>query len=190
MTATLDQFNELDEMIIADADVSASLHQDAETIAGRLAGYRADIAELTDTRRRALRNGRRAVTARAQERNAAIVASADYRLRELADLVAEGEKYLALYREWADELEALPVAGELPAPVQELPSGLSYRRERITGHGPGDRREFVAPGRYVVLVEGESPWATERPEVCLNTTGGGVWLGEVLVCLSCGLDCT
>ncbi|MFG2847468.1 hypothetical protein ACGF12_30510 [Kitasatospora sp. NPDC048296] len=84
----------------------------------------------------------------------------------------------------------LPEPRVLPAPLQELPAGLSYRMEPVTGHGP--YREFVHPGRYVVLIDGQSPWATARPEECLDTTGQGVWIADdaVLVCLSCGLDCT
>ncbi|MFB7378599.1 hypothetical protein ACFC6U_40940 [Kitasatospora purpeofusca] len=81
-----------------------------------------------------------------------------------------------------------PGAPALPAPLWELPAGLSYRAERVAYHGP--HREFVAPGRFVVLIDGESPWATARPEECLNTSNPSVWIAdyEVLVCLSCGLD--
>ena len=105
--------------------------------------------------------------------------------RELPAHVQHGSDVLM----WAQQVIAEQAA--LPAPIQELPAGLSYRMERVTGHGSGDYRTFVAPGRYVVLVDGESPWATARPEECLDTSDRGVWLAdEVLVCLSCGLDCT
>ncbi|WP_371503571.1 hypothetical protein OG871_40665 (plasmid) [Kitasatospora sp. NBC_00374] len=85
-----------------------------------------------------------------------------------------------------------PEVRALAAPGRELPSGLSYRVEAVTGHGHGRHRAPVHPGRYVVLVDGESPWATARPEECLDTTDQGVWIadGAVQVCLSCGLDCT
>ncbi|MGV9267758.1 hypothetical protein ACWDRR_24205 [Kitasatospora sp. NPDC003701] len=83
-----------------------------------------------------------------------------------------------------------PGTPALPAPLRELPAGLSYRAERVAHHGL--HREYVVPGRFVVLIGGESPWATARPEECLDTSGQGVWIAdyEVLVCLSCGLDCT
>ncbi|MFJ9523747.1 hypothetical protein ACIRPK_36690 [Kitasatospora sp. NPDC101801] len=91
----------------------------------------------------------------------------------------------------AAELAGAPVPEVLPEPLQELPAGLSYRMEAVTGHGSGAYRTPVNRGRYVVLVDGESPWATRRPEDCLDTSDRGVWLGgAVLVCLSCGLDCT
>ena len=62
--------------------------------------------------------------------------------------------------------------------------GIAYRDRRVCHHG-GD---YVYPGRRAV----DGDWLYPSPEVCTDESGKGVWLGggQVLVCPSCGLDCT
>ncbi|MGV9267756.1 hypothetical protein ACWDRR_24195 [Kitasatospora sp. NPDC003701] len=103
MTTILDQ---LDDMIILDpAEGAAAFRRDAETIARRLKGYRDQVASLTVALQRAARNERRAVTVRAQSRNAGLVASAKGHLANLATLIAEDEKWAVEYLVWAVEME-------------------------------------------------------------------------------------
>ncbi|GAA1578718.1 hypothetical protein GCM10009827_120290 [Dactylosporangium maewongense] len=67
--------------------------------------------------------------------------------------------------------------------------GLRYRDGSVAHH----RGEYVAPGRRVVT----GTWRYPSPKVCRDDRTTGAWIGppdqpaeQVLVCVSCGLDCT
>lgn len=81
---------------------------------------------------------------------------------------------------------------------------LTYRAEHVAYHGPD--KEFVDPGRRVVTVPGRI-WSAARPEDCPDNSITGIWFddagqavstlrspeaaaGIVLLCSTCGLDCT
>lgn len=74
---------------------------------------------------------------------------------------------------------------------EDLPEGATVRSDPVGGHREGADLYFVAPGRRVIDIPGQT-WPAARPEECGN--GGNVrtrWFGEkVLLCLGCGVDCT
>lgn len=87
----------------------------------------------------------------------------------------------------------LPRFSPLPVPPDpaEAPSPYAHRDEPVTYHGLDPlERTAAAPWRRVVLVPGRT-WPCARPEECVDYSGTGEWVaGTVLVCPSCGLDCT
>lgn len=77
----------------------------------------------------------------------------------------------------------------LPAGPCDVGRQVRYRPEPVTHHGG----TYVAAGRRTVAGD----WRCARPELCDDDAPFGVWIGpaglpedHVLVCPSCGLDCT
>ncbi|MQS17469.1 hypothetical protein F7Q99_36120 [Streptomyces kaniharaensis] len=71
-----------------------------------------------------------------------------------------------------------------PGPAPALRAGMSYRPATVAHHNG----EPVHPGRYVI--EGVRRWAAASPEVCPDVDGSEWLTDELLVCPTCGLDCT
>ncbi|WP_432983178.1 hypothetical protein [Dactylosporangium sp. CA-233914] len=69
------------------------------------------------------------------------------------------------------------------------PAAITYCETPVAHHGG----QYVAPWRRAVA----GAWHHPSPEVCDDDRPYGVWIGapdrpdeQVLVCVSCGLDCT
>lgn len=75
--------------------------------------------------------------------------------------------------------------------IEDIPEGASIRDEHVRGHREGGELYFVAPGRRVIDIPGET-WSAARPEECEGGTDVKTrWYeNKVLLCTGCGLDCT
>ncbi|MDT7785190.1 MAG: hypothetical protein QOF58_3609 [Pseudonocardiales bacterium] len=114
--------------------------------------------------------------------------------------------------EFADNAARLLFQDRLPYQGPSLKgTALRYRRQFVRWHGGAGNRfhgDWVVPGRTVVEVEGRK-WAVSRPEDCTADDRRCGWFYAdgrqmteadaenpasaepvVLLCLSCGLDCT